>query len=124
MGKSFFGQKELEYLDYWITREGIMPLPNKVSAIHEIEPPKNKKQLGRVIGIINFYRYMWKRRAEKLAPLTVLTSKKSKCKWTEVEQQAFEAVKTATAKITHWYTKNSMRSLKFTLMQANISWVQ
>eukprot|EP00957_Ditylum_brightwellii_P015544 1172058-Ditylum_brightwellii.AAC.1 len=25
MGKPFFGQNELEYLGYWITREGIMP---------------------------------------------------------------------------------------------------
>eukprot|EP00957_Ditylum_brightwellii_P085009 6463716-Ditylum_brightwellii.AAC.1 len=72
-----------------------MPLPNKVSAIHDIEPPKNKKQLRRFIGIINFYIYMLKGRAKKLAPLTVLTSKKAKWKWTGVEQQAFEAVKTA-----------------------------
>ena len=80
MGKSFFGQHELEYLGYWITRKGIMPLPNKVSAIHEIEPPKNKKQLRRFIGIINFYRDMWKRRAEKISSLTVLPSKKAKWK--------------------------------------------
>eukprot|EP00957_Ditylum_brightwellii_P073933 5618115-Ditylum_brightwellii.AAC.1 len=70
MGKAFFGQNELVYLGYWMTREGIMPLPNKVAAIHEIEPHKNKKQLRRFIGIFNFYRYMWKGRAEKLAPLT------------------------------------------------------
>eukprot|EP00957_Ditylum_brightwellii_P103406 7879445-Ditylum_brightwellii.AAC.1 len=43
---------------------------------------------------------MWKGRAEKLAPLIVLTSKKVKWKWTEVEQQAFEAVKTAVARNT------------------------
>eukprot|EP00957_Ditylum_brightwellii_P135511 10332456-Ditylum_brightwellii.AAC.1 len=68
-----------------------MPLPNKVSAIHEIKHPKNKKQLRKFIGIINFSRYVWKRRAEKLAPLTVPTLKKAKWKWTEVEQHAFEA---------------------------------
>eukprot|EP00957_Ditylum_brightwellii_P065441 4964170-Ditylum_brightwellii.AAC.1 len=60
-----------------------MPVPNKVSAIHEIEPPKNKKQLRRLIGTINFSRYMWKGKAEKLSPRTVLTSKKAKWKWTE-----------------------------------------
>eukprot|EP00957_Ditylum_brightwellii_P140914 10734026-Ditylum_brightwellii.AAC.1 len=60
-----------------------MPLPNKVSAIHEIEHPKNKKQLRRFIGIFNFYRYMWKGGAEKLSPFIVLTSKKAKWKWTE-----------------------------------------
>eukprot|EP00957_Ditylum_brightwellii_P171424 13050511-Ditylum_brightwellii.AAC.1 len=43
---------------------------------------------------------MWKGRAEKKAPLTVLTSKKAKWKWTEVEQQAFQTVKTAVAKNT------------------------
>eukprot|EP00957_Ditylum_brightwellii_P125717 9583207-Ditylum_brightwellii.AAC.1 len=98
-----------------------MPLPNKVSAMHEIEPPKNKKQSRSLIGIINFYRYMQKGRSEKLTPLTVLTSKKAKWKWTEVEQQPFKAIKVAAAKTLCWYTQESARSLKFTLMQANIS---
>ena len=31
--KSFFGQTKLEYLGFWITRNGIMPLPKKVEAL-------------------------------------------------------------------------------------------
>jgi Reverse transcriptase (RNA-dependent DNA polymerase) len=39
--KSFFTRTELEYLGYWITRNGIKPLPNKVKAIMKIVEPKN-----------------------------------------------------------------------------------
>ena len=30
--KSFFGRAELEYLGYWITRNGVKPMPQKVDA--------------------------------------------------------------------------------------------
>ena len=32
--KSAIAQTQLEYLGYWITRDGIQPIPNKVEAIH------------------------------------------------------------------------------------------
>eukprot|EP00957_Ditylum_brightwellii_P148761 11325725-Ditylum_brightwellii.AAC.1 len=54
MNKSFFAQQELGYLGYWITQNGIMPLAEKVAAIQEIQPPKNRKQLRQFIGIIIF----------------------------------------------------------------------
>ena len=38
--KSFFAQRELEYLGYWITCDGIKPLPAKVQAILKIDTPK------------------------------------------------------------------------------------
>jgi len=41
--KSIFGKSELEYLGYWITREGIQPMPKKVQAIFAIQPPKDKR---------------------------------------------------------------------------------
>ena len=57
--KSFFAREELEYLGYWITRDGIQPTASKVKAISAIEPPSNKKQLRRFIGMVNYYRDMW-----------------------------------------------------------------
>jgi hypothetical protein len=91
--KSFFGRSELEYLGYWITRTGIQPIPKKVQAILNIQPPTKKKQLQSFIGMINYYRDMWAGRSEILAPLSKLTSKNAKWQWTEVEQEAFENIK-------------------------------
>jgi hypothetical protein len=43
--KSFFGQFELKYLGYWITRKGIQPTQKKVEAIQALKPPKTRKEL-------------------------------------------------------------------------------
>jgi hypothetical protein len=51
--KSKFCTGELEYLGYWITRDGIKPLP-EVHAIQKIAEPTNKKQLRGFIGIVNY----------------------------------------------------------------------
>ena len=96
--KSFFGRPELEYLGYWITRNGIQPLPNKIKAILDLETPKTTKQVRKFVGMINYYRDMWAKRSETLAPLSKLCSKKTKFKWTEVEQQAFNEMKRIIAK--------------------------
>jgi len=98
--KSFFGKDELKYLGYIITRQGIKPMKKKVEALLKIQAPKNRKELRSFIGIINFYRDMWIRRSHTLAPLTKLTSKKSKFKWTEVEQKAFDTIKKIASKET------------------------
>ena len=77
--KSSFGMTEIEYLGFWITRHGIKPMPKKVEAIHAIAPPATRKELRRFIGIVNYYRDMWKRRSDLLAPLSALCS--STVKW-------------------------------------------
>ena len=91
--KSHFAKAEIEYLGYWITRDGIQPLPKKVQALQNIAPPTTKKQLRRFVGMINYYRDMWVRRSEVLAPLSRLTSANVKFQWTDVEQAAFDKIK-------------------------------
>ena len=54
-----------------------MPLPDKVQAIKHIAVANNKKQLRSFIGVINYYRDMWKHRSEILTPLTKMTSKQA-----------------------------------------------
>ena len=50
--KSFFGQSQLEYLGYWITRDGVQQLPKKVQAIRDLMAPKTRKELHRFIGMV------------------------------------------------------------------------
>ena len=91
--KSNFGQHELDYLGYHITRTGITPIAKKVQGIINIQAPKTRIELRGFIGMINIYRDMWKDRAELLAPLTALTSKNVPFKWTDELQTNFETIK-------------------------------
>ena len=96
--KSFFARTELEYLGYWITRDGIQPLKEKVAAIMNIDTPTNRKELRSFIGIVNYYRDMWIRRSHVLAPLAALTSKTTKWEWGPKQQAAFDMAKKVIAR--------------------------
>ena len=91
--KSFFGKAELEYLGYWITRNGIKPLPGKVKAILAIDAPKNRKELRSFIGIVNYYQDMWIKRSHVLTPLATLMSKTTKWNWGPQQEKAFQTAK-------------------------------
>ena len=72
LSKSFFCQEQVEYLGYLLTRDGIKPLPKKVKAILDLEPPKDVRGVRRVLGIIQYYRDIWEKRSHVLAPLPTL----------------------------------------------------
>ena len=79
--KSCFGAHKFDYLGYHITRDRVMPIPKKVEAIQALTVTKTCKELRQFIGMINFYRGIWQKRSELLAPLTDLTYKNVKYYW-------------------------------------------
>jgi hypothetical protein len=102
--KSFFMQKEVDYLGYRLTDNGIGPQPNKIEAMDRILPPTTNKQLKRFLGMVNFYRDIWEKRSHILAPLNKLSAQTSKSKnktkqkavpfvWKQEHQDAFLAAK-------------------------------
>ncbi|KAI2491351.1 transposition [Fragilaria crotonensis] len=126
--KSSFAVTEIDYLGYWITRRGIQPQPKKVEAIMRLTPPTTKRQLRRFLGMINYYRDMWRRRSHILAPLTALCSAKAKFIWHDKEQKAFEDIKAIISRETllaypdfskdfHIYTDSSDYQLGAVIMQ-------
>jgi hypothetical protein len=68
--KSFFCTGETEYLCYILTRGGIKPQEKKLQAILAINPPNTVTELRRFLGMVQYYRDMWVKRSEMLAPLT------------------------------------------------------
>jgi hypothetical protein len=70
--KSFFCTHEIEYLGYILTRGRIKPQPKKVQAILALNPPNNIKELRHFLGMVQYYRDMWAKSSEMLAPLSDL----------------------------------------------------
>ncbi len=109
--KSCFCTHEIEYLGYILTREGIKPQPKKVQAILALNPPNNVKELQHFLCMVQYYRDMWAKRSEMLAPFSNLvgecgetkTTRKNKVKktpwhWDSIHQIAFDNVKATIVK--------------------------
>ena len=94
--KCSFGLKEIPYLGYIISIDGIKPDPKKVQGIIDFTKPKTAKDMKSLIGMIQFYRDMWKRRSHILSPLIdSAAGKKGKTPiiWTPAMDEAFIQVK-------------------------------
>ena len=84
--------QETDCLGHWLTPSGVKPWHKKVDAILQLTPPTNVKQLHSFLGMVHYYWDMWPRHTHVLAPLTVLTGKRSFI-WTTECQQAFDQMK-------------------------------
>ena len=82
-----------EYLGFLLTPKGIKPLPHKVQAITQIARPNSTKNVRSFVGLVNYYKDMWPRRAHYLTPLTDICSTRKKCIWTDAQEVAFQNIK-------------------------------
>ena len=99
--KCVFGQKEVNYLGHRISPVGVLPLPEKVSAVNDCPPPKSRRQLRRFLGMINFYRRFIPQCAVIAAPLNQLTNKGcNEINLSEDQLIAFNSLKQALSEAT------------------------
>ena len=91
--KCVFGRKEIIYLGYSISKEGIKPEPSKLTAIQSIKAPSKIKQLQQFLGLCSYYRRFIKNFAQIAEPLNQLLRKSIKFEWLEKHQKAFEDLK-------------------------------
>ena len=89
--------QETDWLGYWLTPTGLKPWKKKIQAILALQRPQTIKQLRSFIGAVTYYRDMYPKRSEILAPLTALVGSKT-LKWSDECQNAFERMKAVMAK--------------------------
>ena len=69
----------------------------KIKGLVVMKEPKNKRQVRRFLGGMNFCRKMWRNRSHALAPLIALAGNAS-FMWNETHQKAFDGMKAIASK--------------------------
>ena len=77
--KCFFGSKNVSYLGFRLTEEGIVPGKDKLKAVEKAQPPTSVHEIRQFLGLCNFFRTHVKNFAQVASPLTCLTKKE--CLW-------------------------------------------
>ncbi len=89
--KCIFGNKEVSYLGFTLTPEGIKPGKNKLKAIQTAKAPADVKMIRSFVGLCNFFRTHIKDFAVIAAPLFRLTQKDSGYKGGPLPEAAMDA---------------------------------
>lgn len=93
--KCKFGLCELKFLGHQISENGISPDPDKLKAISQLPPPRNRKQLKSFFGTIGFFRKFIEAKYINQPCLSDLLKKNTLWKWNDTCQVAFDNLKDA-----------------------------
>ena len=91
--KCHLAAREVSFLGYRVTPEGLEPEPRLMEAISKLPPPINVAEVRSFLGLVGYYRRFVKRFSDKAAPLNHLLHKDHPWKWTRECQEAFQTLK-------------------------------
>ena len=93
--KCHFGFKSLEYLGFIIGEGNLKPVPDKLDAIINLDPPTKVKPLRSFLGLVSFYRKFIHNLADMTAPMSDMLRKgvSEPLKWSETAVHNFNKLK-------------------------------
>lgn len=93
--KCEFLKKEICYLGHTISKDGILPNPEKISVVQNYPTPQNSNETKRFVAFANYYRKFIPNFAQIATPLNRLLKKGVTFEWTQDCEVAFEKLKHA-----------------------------
>ena len=93
LNKCEFCCKQVLFLGFIISSEGVTPNPEKLEIIYKFEEPKNKTQLQQFLGVCNFYRRFYLRYHYFIEPFRELLKNDFTWYWNEKHSQALVTLK-------------------------------
>lgn len=94
MDKSEFLKLETAYLGHIISKDGIKPNPDKITAIQNYPLPRTSKDIKRFLGLLGYYRKFIPDFAKLTKPMTQCLKKGSKIIFSDDYMNCFEKCKT------------------------------
>ena len=91
--KCQFFQREVKFLGYLLSQDGVKPHPDNLEKIKNWPVPKDETDVRAILGMGNYYRRFIKGYSEKVQPLVELTKKDVPFEWKPMHQAAFDRLK-------------------------------
>ena len=91
--KCHLAAREVSFLGYKVTPEGLEPEPRLMEAISKLPPPISVAEVRFFLGLVGYYRRFIKKFSDKGAPLNALLHKDHPWSWTPQCQEAFKLLK-------------------------------
>ena len=95
--KSDFCAIIVKFVGFCLSQTGYRPVQSRVEAILKIMAPTNIRQVRGFLGTVNFIKNHIRQRAAIMQPITELTKKDVRFRWTNLEQEAFDTIKARVA---------------------------
>ena len=93
--KCVFGANKISFADHVLSKDGILPDPNKITAIQKIQTPALFTEVKSFLGMTNFCNYCIPNYSTITEPLRNLTRKDIRFTWNTHHQEAFNTLKSS-----------------------------
>lgn len=124
VAKSHFAEHTVEFLGYLVSKDGVLPLPNRVDAVVKFPLPTTVKELRRFLALVNSYKRFIPHATDIQIELRKLIpdNRKNdarKLSWTATAEKAFQECKRSLADATLLHFPDATKPLSLLIDASN-----